>query len=63
MSRLVPYRCRVAQSGANWLKLAKTESKVYGILSVFSAFYAISLRGLVVVFCSRDLKVPSSNPT
>ena len=61
-SRLVLYRCRVAQSGANWLKLAKTVSQEYSLSSFFNASYVICLRSSVVVFCSCYLKVRGSNP-
>ena len=50
--RLALHRCRVAQSGGNWLKLAKTVSLLYELVSFFSAFYVISLRSPVVVFCT-----------
>ena len=61
-SRLVLYRCRLAEIGGNWLKMAKTVSQEYWFLSFFNAHYIICLRSSVVVFCSCDLEVPSSNP-
>ena len=56
------YRCRLAEIGGNWLKLAKTVSYVYELLSFFNAFYVISFHSSVVVFCSWNLEVPGSNP-
>ena len=61
-SRLMLYRCRLAEIGGNWLKLAKTVSYVYEFVSFFNAIHVISLRSSLVVFCSADLKVHGSNP-
>ena len=60
---LMLYRWNVAQSGANWLKLAKTGSQAYEFVRFFNAFYVVSLRGSVVAFCSWNQEVLSSNPT
>ena len=59
---MVLYRCRVVQSGANWLKLAKTVTQVYLIVWYFNAFHIRCLRSSMVVFWSWNLEVPGSNP-
>ena len=61
-SRLVLYRCRVAQSGGNWLKLAKTKSLVDKLLCNIDPINVKCLRGSVVEFCSWNLEVMSSIP-
>ena len=61
-SRLVLCRCRVAQCGGNWLKLAKTVSQVYWFVSLFNAFCVVSLRSSVVVFWTPIQKSGVQSP-
>ena len=56
------YRSQVAESGGNWLKLAKTISQVYKFASFFDAIYIRCLRGSVGQLLPLDPKVRSSNP-
>ena len=42
-SRLVVYRWKLAQSGGNWLKLAKNESWGYEFVSFFNAIYVCNM--------------------
>ena len=58
----VSYRSQVAQSGGNWLKLAKTASQVYKFPSFFDAIYVRCLRGSVGQLLPLDPKVRGSNP-
>ena len=51
-SRLVLYRCILAEIGGNWLKLAKTVSYVYESISFFSACNVTGHRSSEVVFCT-----------
>ena len=55
-------RSEVAQSGGNWLKLAKTVSQVCWVETFFEHYCIRSLRSSMVVFCSANLEVPGSIP-
>ena len=61
-SRLVLYRWKVAESGGNWLKLAKTISYVYWFLIFFNVIYIISFRSSVVAFCTHVQRLGVQTP-
>ena len=61
------HRCLLAQTGASWLKLAKTRilAKIALLIDYTDIDITIlmsCLGGLVVEFCSHNLEVVGSNP-